>query len=64
MEDLSQTVNDGILGLMLARANLFADRVALSVREQGRYREVSYGELNARARALSDHLISQGRPGS
>ena len=62
MEDLSQTVNDGILGLMLARANLFADRVALSVREQGRYREVSYGELNARARALSDHLISQGRP--
>jgi long-chain acyl-CoA synthetase len=55
-------MDDGVLSLMLGRADLFADRVALSVREHGRYCEVTYAELNARVRALSDHLLSRGRP--
>jgi long-chain acyl-CoA synthetase len=57
-----RNVDEGVLGLMLARANLFSERVALSVREHGQYREVTYAELNSRARALSDYLLSRGRP--
>ncbi len=52
----------GILTLLLDRAEKFRDRVALSIRENGRFRELTYGELNARARSLSDWLIFHASP--
>jgi long-chain acyl-CoA synthetase len=53
-----------ILSLLEARAQTFADRAALSIREQGTWRTLSYGEVARTARSWAATWVENGlRPG-
>lgn len=49
-----------VLDFMHARVDLFADRVALAIKEGGAWRQLTYAELSKRAIQLTSYLIEIG----
>jgi long-chain acyl-CoA synthetase len=55
-----QVGTDSVLGFLTSRSAQFADRVALSLDDEGKKNELTYGQLHDRARNLASYLIEHG----
>jgi long-chain acyl-CoA synthetase len=50
----------GVLGLMQFKSDLYGNRTAFHLYEDGRWSEMTYSELSEKVRRISDYLIEQG----
>jgi len=55
-----QAYQESVLALMQLKSVLYGSRVALSLKEEGCWKELTYAELSRGAKDLSDHLIRKG----
>ncbi|HEY9870193.1 MAG TPA: AMP-binding protein, partial [Candidatus Obscuribacterales bacterium] len=59
-EQAKEVDNGGVLAIMYRKASAYGNRAALSRMKDGRWQDVTFQEVQRRAKQLSDYLIDWG----